>query len=252
MSRILGRTYDIYNISKYLIDNYSKQYVFNKRQISDDEFFDATRVISPYLGEKELNYLEQCNVQYGYNIFIKDTTYSNYGEENIIIFPTKNLHESYKRDMIYFLGELLKRNSLDYTPQDYDISCQFSNVLPYLLEYLFLRDTNKEIDFSTRHLDGLLLNSKIYKNIFECYRDDEKFMKEERFLEQSLIFLVSLSSLDATLQISDEIAKDKIELQKLIHELFENKNHNREEILADRNITTYGFKRLMKEIDLRG
>ena len=68
------------------------------------------------------------------------------------------------------------------------------------------------------------------------------------FLLNTLSFLVPLSSMDATLQIRDKYEKDKDALIELIYELIENENHNREEIMKSKDIDTYGFKTLRKEI----
>ena len=57
--------------------------------------------------------------------------------------------------------------------------------------------------------------------------------------------------MDATLQLIDKTNNDKDKLRIIIQELIDNKNHNREEIINDQNINTYGFKRLRKEINLR-
>ena len=43
MSRLYGRTYDIYNISKYFNENYKRCYVKDKTEISLDELEDFCR-----------------------------------------------------------------------------------------------------------------------------------------------------------------------------------------------------------------
>ena len=161
------------------------------------------------------------------------------------------MKEEYKRDLVYFIGDLLRRLSLDYIPDEFDIRCQYSDVLPLLMEYLFLRDCGKEKRFSDKHLQDLKLNANQYIKIYEKFENNKEFSNEQIFLRNSLLYLVPLSSMDATLQISDEIINDKESLKQLIKELIENENHNREDVLNKRNINTYGFKRLRKEITNR-
>ena len=252
MSRLYGRTPDIYYISKYLIENYNSKYQKDKTKISDDELEEAPEILRTYLPQIAIDYLKNSQIDISWNFFIKDTIYSGYGEErNAIIFPTKQMKEEYKRDLVYFIGDLLRRLSLDYIPDEFDIRCQYSDVLPLLMEYLFLRDCGKENRFSDRHLQDLKLNANEYIKIYERFENNKESSNEQLFLRNSLLYLVPLSSMDATLQISDDIVNDKESLKQLIKELIENETHNREDVLNKRNINTYGFKRLRKEITNR-
>ena len=252
MSRLYGRTFDIYNVSKYFNENYEKCYKKDKSEISLDELEDVSSVIGRYLPVESFKYLQDADIQIAWNLFTRDTVYSGYGEErNIIFFPSKKLKEDYKRDLVYFMGDLLRRINLDYIPDEFDIRCQYSDVLPLLLEYLYLRDTGKENAFAPRHLDDLALNAEHYTGIYEAYNARPDIFDESYYLRNSLLYLVPLSSMDATLQITDEIAKDNNAVRSVIKELIENPNHNREEVMNRRNIGTYGFKRLVKEIDSR-
>ena len=197
------------------------------------------KVITPYLTDEAVNYLNDCNIQLAHNNFIKDTIYSSYGdEENIIIFPTKVMKERYKRDLAFYMGDLLRRVNLDLLPSDYDIRCQYSDVLPLLLEYIFLRDTGKGEEFSSRHLHDLNLNAKHYVKMFERFDKYKDILNKDSFLRNTLVYLVPLSSMDATLQIGDDIANDKVALRELINDLFENVDNNREIVMKERNIDT--------------
>ena len=103
MSRLYGRTYDVYSVSKYFQENYNKKYVRDNTKITDQELMHQQEVITPYLTDEEIEYLDKCNIQFGYNRFIRETIYSGYGEkDNIIIFPKKIMRESYKRELIYY------------------------------------------------------------------------------------------------------------------------------------------------------
>ncbi len=54
--------------------------------------------------------------------------------------------------------------------------------------------------------------------------------------------------MDATLQIIDRNLS-QAEYKDLIEELMLNPDHNREKIINDKGIETFGFKRLRKEIN---
>ena len=49
----------------------------------------------------------------------------------------------------------------------------------------------------------------------------------------------------------DKYKDNTNDLSYLLYELVINENHNREEVINSRDIDTYGFKRLRKEIDIR-
>lgn len=250
MSRLYGRTIDVYSISKYLNENYKRTYEKDKTKIDAEEMEKTPEIITPYLPRNAQEYLDKSEIEIAWNLFTKDTIYSGYGEtKNTIIFPTRTMQEEYRRDLIYFMGDLLRRINLDYLPDEFDIRCQYSDVLPLLLEYLFLRDSGKKERFSDKHLKDLALNAKEYVKIYDNFNNFKQVSDEKRFLRNTLLFLVPLSSMDATLQITDDIANDKESLRALIKELIENPNHNREEVMKKRNIDTYGYKRLRKEID---
>ena len=169
MSRLYGRASDVYSISEYFNENYSKQYKKDNTIITFDELDRVSSVIGTYLPLEAVKYLNDSEIEINWNLFTKDTIYSGVGEErNVIIFPTKKLKEDYKRDLLYFMGDLLRRLNLDYVPDEFDIRCQYSDVLPLLLEYLYLRDVGKVDRFSTKHLDDLALNN--YKVV---YGEDE-------------------------------------------------------------------------------
>lgn len=248
MSRLYGRTDDVYNISKVFVEEYKGKYIKDNTIISPDELENSANVIEPYLSRENLKYLDEKEIEIACNPFIRETIYSGLGEDkNVIIYPSRKIKEEYKRELIYFIGDLLRRKSLDKLPEEFDIKCQYSDVLPLLLEYLFLRDTGKEERFSAKHLGDLNLNAPEYIKIFDRFNKYEGLYDKGKFLRNTLLYLVPLSSMDATLQIVDNIT-DEDDLKKLIDELISNENHNREDILKDRNIETYGFRRLIKEI----
>ena len=249
MSRLYGRTDDIYNISKYFRENYKGKYIKDKTPIKKEELENAPSIITPYISLENAKYLDSKEIEMASNAFLRETIYSGPDEEkSVIIFPSRKLREEYKRELLYFLGDLLRRKSLDYMPSEFDIKCQYSDVLPLLIEYLYLRDTGKADRFEDKHLSDLNLNAKEYIKMFEGFNKCEGMYDKDFFLRNTLLYLVPLASMDATLQIRDTVMNDKDELIKLIDELITNENHNREEILRKRDIDSYGFKALRKEI----
>ena len=252
MSRLYGRVEDVNSISKYLIEKYSKVYQPDKTIIEDHELIEAPILVFPYLSSDTVKYINDCNIQVYWDKRIDGTVYSGQGEEeNCIIFNTKQMIEEYKTDLIYFIGDLLRRKNLDYMQDEHDIMCQYSDVLPLLIEYLFYKEQGKVDTFSERNLSDLALNSKSYVKLYERFNRHQNSKKEYELLNNTLLHLIPLSSMDATLQLIDKIGNNKDELVLLIQSLIDNKNHNREDIINERNISTYGFKRLRKEIDFR-
>ncbi len=252
MSRLYGRTDDVYYISKFLMENNHGKYKRDLSKTSPDGLVEAAKMVDPYFSKDMQDYLNECHIRLGYNNFIRNTIYSGTDDkENIIIFPTKKPKEEYKRELLYFVGDLLRRKNMDLVPSEFDLKCQYSDLLPLLVEYLYMKEDNKEDSFSSKHISDLTLNAKEYIKIFEDFNSDFRTIPEGSFLWNTLLFLVPLSSLEALLQII-ELGYDKEEIKKLIEELYENKNNNREEIMLERNIDSYGFKALRKEIKRRG
>ena len=252
MSRLYGRVEDVNSISNYLIENYNKLYIMGYKDIEDKELIDAPRTIFPYLSKDSINYINNCDVQVRWNNGIPGTIYSGVGEDdNVIFFKTRQMREEYKTDLIYFIGDLLRRKNLDYMQDEHDIMCQYSDLLPLLIEYLYLREEGKEEVFSDRNLSDLRINAKEYHRIYEKRKRFPFLVSEKALLNNTLLYLVPLSSMDATLQIIDKIGDNKDELRLFIQQLIDNPNHNREEIVNEKNINTYGFKRLRKEIDMK-
>lgn len=252
MSRLQGRVEDVNSISKYLIENYNKVYIPSFKEVGTDELMDAPKKVFPYLSKDSVQYINDCNIQLCWNGKLAGTIYSSAeSDENVIFFRTKQMREEYKTDLVYYIGDLLGRKNNDIIQDQYDISCQYNSLLPLLIEYLYLKEEGKEDVFSDRNISDLRMNAKEYRKIYEKVKLFPFLFSEENLLNNTLLYLIPLSSLDATYQIIDNYGNDKDKLIYLIQELIDNENHNREEIINKNNINTYGFKRLRKEIDLR-
>ena len=252
MSRLYGRVEDVNSISKYLLDNYKGLYIPNYKDVEEQEVIEAPKLVHPYLSEDITKYIDDCDIKIHWSGKISGTIYSSLGsDENIIFFKTKQMREEYKIDLLYYIGDLLNRKNLDIMHGNHDLSCQFSVVLPLLIEYLFLKEEENTDVFSDRNLSDLRIGAKGYHRMYEIHKRLPFLYSEENLLDKTLLNLVPLSSMDATLQIIDKYGNDKEELKRLIKELVDNEERNREYVMNERNINTYGFKRLRKEIDLR-
>ena len=276
MSRVYGRSMDLYQTSRYIVDSNIPKYKKDKRKTSWEDVIVSPEKIDPYLPDNAIKIMEKNPLKIlHYPLLIQEATYVPEcdGEEPILYFPRFKAIEEYKRNLVYYLGELLVSKSTDNMPDQYNIPCEFNLVLALLMEYLYLKGENKEDIFSIKHLNDLKHNAKQYIKVYETHRDRlmnkseldlysfdykkqeklEKFYadEEENFLRATLISLVPMSSVDGVLQVIDKI-KDKEEIKSLIEKLVSNPNHDRQKILNDYGVESYSFKRLVKEIDRRG
>lgn len=251
MSRLYGRVEDVYRFYKYLIENYDDKFKKDNTFISGDELQDAPKSILNYLCKEDIIYLNNCDIKYYWNKRNKDVIFESSDECNAIFFPTKKMIEEYKSDLIYYIGYLLNERKLDYMHDEYDISCQFSALVPLLTQYLFYKENKKEERFAEKNLSDLCLNAPIYNKNHDRTIKYPKLFDEDYLLRQTLLNLVPLSSFDAALQIIDTYGNDKNEMRYVLKSLINNIHNNREEIVNELGINTYGFKRLRKEIDIR-
>lgn len=252
MSRLYGRVEDVYNFYKYLLENYDYKYVKDNKEISNEELQDTPKLVIDYLDKTNISYLNSCNINYYWNRKSKDIVYGDDEDDSkSIFFPTKIMKEEYKAELMYFIGDILRRKSPDYMNDEYDICCQYTDTIPLLIEYLYFKETNNSERFITKNFDDLKINAPIFNKIHDRAFKYPVIYTEDVLLRNTLLNLVPLSSMDAVLQIVDKYGQDKDKLRKILFNLIENVNHNREEVINDININTYGLKRLRKEIDLR-
>lgn len=251
MSRLYGRVEDVNSFYNYFIDNYNKKYVKDNTIISCDELQDSQKLILDYLYKDYIIYLNNCNVKCFYDKRSKDVAYNIEEGNNVIFFPTKDMKEEYKSDLIYYIGDLLNNRRLDYMTDEYDIRCQYGDLIPLLVQYLFFKESGKEDRFTSKNFEDLKSNVPIYKKVHDRSIKYPKIYTRDILLRHTLLNLVPLSSMDAALQIIDKYGNDKNEMRYLLGQLIINEHHNREEVVNEIGINTYGFKRLKKEIDLK-
>ena len=273
MSRLFGRSIDVYNTSKYLVDGKIPQYKKDKTKTDWESVETCPEKIELYLPDNAIKLIEETPIRIVNSpLVIKEASMlpRNKEEEPTLFFPRWNPIEEYKRELIFFLGTILSIYSPDELPKENDIACEYGDILGLLLEYLYLKEIGKTDEFSKKHLDELLYNAKNYIKSYQNYQknvdskmnayfyklSEEKAKKldeyydqlDKRFLKATLTNLVPMSSMDGVLQIADKITS-KDEMKHLLEILIENKNHNRQEILNNMGIESYGYKRLIKEID---
>lgn len=276
MSRLYGRSYDAYQISKYLEETKIKRYKKDSKSISLDELIDSTTILDLYLPEEAIDYLVNYPIHIVKSpIILRNlSTLPNNIEKNATLyFKGFNFKEEYKRELVFFLGTVLSMINPDKLPDKYDFPCEYGDIFSLLLEYIYLKENNKENEFSLKHINEIKYNGKKYVNSYDAYQryllsdkcrdfyyasEKEEYKRkqiyeenEKQFLSSTLNTIVPLSSFDGVLQIIDKI-KNRDELKKLIKLLYENKNNDRSEIISGYGIESFGLKRLRKEINIVG
>ena len=272
MSRIYGYSdsvYDVYNdlnnskILKYNKDNNKTTWDDVINSVNDIDFY----IPIEFKKSMENNKIRILRVP---SIFNKNTIISTPTEEDedpTIIFPSRSAKEEYKKELIYFIGVLLREVNCDNMPDLYNIPIEYNDVLPLILEYLYLKNNNLERVFSHQKIHELYVTSNLYVRSFNNYkkileltynsrylpRKDYEKIKElekdslKKFEDLTLEYLIPLSSLDVSLQLIDNY--NSIDFKKLIKDLYNNYNNDRKEYINDLGIDSYGFKRVKEEIE---
>ncbi len=269
MGRLYGRSSDVYNVSKYLLDKKLEKYNQDKTKTSLYDIGLSASSIKVYLPDKAVEIITNTPIVLSRAMFIREPlTFMPYDKEGepIIYFPKNRVIKEFQNDFIFFIGRVLAAYSPDKMPDNFSIPCEYHDVIPFLLNYLYQKENGNENNFSLKYLHELLDNAKSFVKVYDSYNKFLDAKNEERIfgssdkikkydesnmkaiLYKTLQSLVPLSSMDATLQIIDKY-NDQDDYKKIIEELVINPNNNREEILMDKGIETFGFKRLIKEID---
>lgn len=275
MSRLYGRSFDVYQMSNYILSAKIPKYNDDNKKITLEELIDSTGDVEIYLPQTAIDYIINYPIHIVKSPIIPRnmSEFSNFKNSNATIyFKGINFKEEQKRDLVFFLGCVLSQVNPDELPKNNDLPCEYGDILPLLLEYLYLKENNKEDIFLPKHLESLKFNAKKYTKSYEIYhkylannglyessflsqKQQEKIEEyntklENDFLKNTLTMLVPFSSVDGVLQVIDK-TQTKEEYKELIAKLYENKKNNRQDILKDYNIESYGYKRLRKEIDRR-
>lgn len=272
MSRIYGYSdsvYDVYNdlnnskILKYNKDNNKTTWDDVINSVNDIDFY----IPIEFKKSMENNKIRILRVP---SIFNKNTIISTPTEEDedpTIIFPSRSAKEEYKKELVYFIGVLLREVNCDNMPDLYNIPIEYNDVLPLILEYLYLKNNNLERVFSHQKIHELYVTSNLYVRSFNNYKKIQELTYNSRYLPRkdyekinelekdslkkfedlTLEYLIPLSSLDVSLQLIDNY--NSIDFKKLIKDLYNNYNNDRKEYINDLGIDSYGFKRVKEEIE---
>lgn len=272
MSRLYGRKTDIYRESILLRNTNLKHYKKDKSKIDLEELADAPSTIEEYLPDNAIKLMESNRVHIIENplCITKGFVFpEKKGDEPKIFFPRFTPIEEYKKELLFFFGVLLSQHNPDNFPDENTIPGEFGDVLALLLEYLYLKEKGTDEDFALKHLHELKILAKSYIRSYESYErstdrasflsfyrlsdekrkmfDDNYAERTEEFIKDTLTYIVPFSSMEAILQIIDKV-KDKEEFKALIEELVANENNDRQHILNEHGINSFGYPRLTKEI----
>ena len=273
MSRLYGRAFDVFQISKYLEGKKFPKYHEDNKRISFDELVESSAILDFYLPDSAIDYILQYPIKISKSPILPRSSSSFPTVENpnaSIYFRSAFYKEEQKRELVFFLGSILSIMHPDKLPKDDNLSCEYGDIFSLLLDYLYLKKTGKEENFFPKHLKAIRSNASKYIKAYEKHQmqivnkknyeldyltpkqqeeiDNYNNINENIFVENTLRMLVPYSSIDGVLQIVDKYKTDE-DFKKIINDLYENPNNNRQEILNDMGIESYGYKTLRKEID---
>ena len=272
MSRIYGKAYEVYNITKDLEETKLPKYKRDNTKSSWDEIETTPEKIEIYLPDRAIDFLTSKKTKIMKTPFLKYTLKQvpeEESEERFIRFPSLSPKEEFKRELMFYMGMLLSSYNRDTPKEEYGIPNEYDDTLPLLLEYLYLKYANKEDEFSIKHLNELKGFQKNYRTFYDDYQDFQNLRREARFANlsqekyekfQSLCIdkedeiisltkdsIIQLSSLEGALGIIELL--DKEDIKTIIEKLMINEKYNRSEVLQEYGIESFGYKRLRKELE---
>ena len=272
MSRIYGKAYEVYNITKDLEETKLPKYKRDNTKSSWDEIETTPEKIEIYLPDRAIDFLTSKKTKIMKTPFLKYTLTQvpeEESEERFIRFPSLSPKEEFKRELMFYMGMLLSSYNRDTPKEEYGIPNEYDDTLPLLLEYLYLKYANKEDEFSIKHLNELKGFQKNYRTFYDDYQDFQNLRREARFANlsqekyerfQALCIdkeneitsltkdsIIQLSSLEGALGIIELL--DKEDIKTIIEKLMLNEKNNRSEVLQEYGIESFGYKRLRKEIE---
>ena len=274
MSRLYGRAFDVYQTASDFKKNQFPKYNEENGKISVNELLESTKILDFYLPQSAIDYLENYNIHISKSPILPRSVSEFPTMEKpyaSIYFKGLFFKEEHKRELAFFLGSVLELMNPDKMPNDDNLPCEYGDLFPLLLEYLYLKENNKENLFITKHLVELKNYSEKYCKSYEAYNrhlveDKENDLMiyseditsarleynqkiEKDFLDNTLQILVPLSSVDAALQIIDK-TKSKEDYKKIIKLIYDNPDNDRQMLLNDLGYESYGHIRLRKEIEI--
>ena len=273
MSRILGRSYDVYLASKELREARIKKYKDDYTRTTWESVISSPEKYKIYLPQSALEFLDSKPIKIRRDPFffflemqIPDTD----NQDRYIMFPSFIAVENFKTEYAYYIGMLLSYYHTDNEEDLYTFPKEYSDLLPMLMVYLHLKANGKEKEFVKKYLSILSNYVGTYITDYEAYDSFEEFysgaviteMTEKRYEdlnetrqenEEKMVSavgetIIQLSALDGALQIIDR-CKTKEDFKQMIEKLFINEPRDRSSILRSEGIESFGYKRLRKEIE---
>lgn len=273
MSRVMGKSYEVYQISKELNEANIPKYKNDTRDTNWKVIEETPEQIEMYLPDCAIEFLAKKKVKILKTPFLKFTLTQipdDDKEDRFIKFPSLFPKQEFRRELMFYMGMLLASYNQDKDAETYNIPMEYEDTLPLLLEYLYMKEEGIEDQFSIKHLNQLKKFNKTYPSMYDSYKDFQVLEKgadfvylddrkrenfenlcEEREQEISSLTkdsVVQLSSFEGALSLIDQTTTVS-DFKELIEELMLNKTQNRGDILASRDISSFGYKRLRKELD---
>ena len=272
MSRILGRIYDVYNTTKELEEAKLPKFKIDNRETSWKDIVTTPEKLEYYYSDKVKDFLLSKKVKLMKTPFAKYTLTQvpeNEIEDRFIRFPSLTPKNEFKRELMFYMGMLLSSYRQD-KDNIYEISSEYDDTLPLLMEYLYLKDANEENKFDVKHLYQLKKYQKSFLKFCKDYQDFEDFKREVNFASmdekkykkfQELCqekedeitsftkdSVIQMSSYEGLLGIIDNVTSES-DIKDLIEKLTLNEKESRASILKEYDIDSYGYKKLRKKIE---
>lgn len=265
------RSTDVFDILSEIKGSKIKKYREDNSKIEWEDLDKVKEKISLYIPKESIDFLYSNDINIVKNSIFEKEDYSISKDNKITLYLHNFPRKEYIKKYIYVLGRLLNNYSPNNTDSDYYFG-EYEDLIPYILEYLYLKDLDREDEFEKEHLYKLLLCSKKYLKSYSKHYDfildagkkmnhisseveiqsieDSVINKKMHFINETGIYLSKLSSLDATLELADDMC-DSDDYKSILSLLINNIDHDRSKIVNDLGLLSYNFQSIRKELRKR-
>lgn len=277
MSRIYARSNELFDTCKTINAIHIKRHKPNRTMVDWNDLENCPNLIECYLSKDAVDLLSNHKIEILKDPFSLHARRSNIveNESTRVSFPTLFFaREEFKRELVFLLGLILGLQNIDKEREDfsYDIQDEYRDVLPLLLEYLYMKDSSQEDKYSLKKLWEIKTWVKDYiKNVAEyrkrveagetllrtgVYLSSDGFEGTLAYRDENIENIENLtqhvitpfSSMDATLKIIDmNLSQD--EVKALLDKLYKNECGDRARVMESYGIKQDGYKRLIKEFE---
>ncbi len=276
MSRLLAKSIDVYKACNEINAINIPRHKQNRTKIKWEDIETGVYFIECYLSKEAVDLLTSHKIEILKDPFSMHARSSEVldDETTKVSFPSYfSAKEEYKRDFVFLLGTILSLHNLDKDKGEfsYEITDEYREVLPLLLEYLYMKDSCQEDAFALKRIEELKTRTKDYTKKADKYKaqieECENIVKNPfltaGIFEETLDYkqkcidglkdlthqtIIPMSSMDATLQLIDKnLSVD--ELCRVIAKLFRNEYQDRSRIMEQYGVESNGYKRLIKEYE---